>query len=81
MNIFGFESCNSGILLSREIWYCIWWLDLSRDFLEYSKQSQDLSWLIFGPGIFLGVLIFAPIRSSPSLDIRGTPPGEKCYSL
>ena len=51
-NIFGFEICNSGILLSREIWYCIGWLDLSRDFLEYSKQSQDLSWLIFGPGFF-----------------------------
>ena len=38
--------------------------------------------LIFGPGIFMGfvgsprdfwVLIFAPIRSSPSLEIRSTP--------
>ena len=66
--------------MSREIWYCIGWLDLSRDFLEYSKQSQDLSWLIFGPGFF-GVLIFAAILSSPSLDIRSTLPGEKCYSL
>ena len=34
--------------------YCIGWLDLSRDFWGYSKQSQDLWWLIFGPGFFLG---------------------------
>ena len=29
--------------------------------------------LIFGPGIFLG-LIFVPIPSSPTLEIRSTPP-------
>jgi len=34
--------------------YCIGWLDLNRDFFGYSKQSQNLWWLIFGPGNFGG---------------------------
>ena len=47
------------------------------------NSAWDFWGLSFGPGIFLGfpgsprdflgVLIFAPIRSSPSLEIRSTP--------
>ena len=32
-------------------------------------------------GIFFRVLIFSAIRSSPSLEIRSTPPGQKLFPL
>ena len=40
----GLEILDSGIFLGRKIWQvCVFgWLDLSRDFLGYSKQSEDL---------------------------------------
>ena len=36
--------------------------------------------LSFGPGIFWGGLIFAPSRSSLSLEIQSTPPGFELRS-
>ena len=39
-----------------------------------------LGGLSFGPGIFGGVLIFAPIRSSLSLEIQSTSPGFELRS-
>ena len=45
-NLVGFEIFDSGIFLCPRIWQvffvCVW-LDLSRDFYGYSKQSQ-VSW-------------------------------------
>ena len=61
--------------------YCIGRLDLSRDFLGVFKTISRFMVANFWTRDFLGVLIFAPIRSSPSLEIRSTPPGAKCYTL
>jgi len=43
-DFFGLEILDSGSFLGRKIWQvCVFgWLDLSRDFLGYSKQSEDL---------------------------------------
>ena len=39
----GFEIFDSGIFLGRKFGkYIFWWLDLSRDFLGYLKQLEDL---------------------------------------
>ena len=44
MNFFGIEIFDSGIFLGGKIWQVFFgWLDLSRDFGGYSKQSED-SW-------------------------------------
>lgn len=43
--IFGFDIFNSGFFWGRKNWKVfLWWLDLSRDFLRYSKQSEDSWW-------------------------------------
>ena len=40
----GFEIFDSGMFLGRKIWQVFFfgWLDLSSDFLGFSKQSEDL---------------------------------------
>ena len=44
MNLFGIEIFDSEIFLGEKIWQVFFgWLDLSRDFWGYSKQSED-SW-------------------------------------
>ena len=41
--VFGFEIFNWGIFLGRKIWQVfLEWVVLNRDFLGYSKQSEDL---------------------------------------
>ena len=43
-DFFEFKSFDSGIFLGRKIWQVFFgWLDFSRDFFRYSKQSED-SW-------------------------------------
>ena len=61
--------------------YCIGWLDLRRDFLGVFKTISRFVVANFWTRDFLGVLIFSPIRSSPSLEIRSTLPDTKCYTL
>ena len=41
---FGFENFDYGIFGGKENWQVFFfgWLDLSRDFLGYSRQSKDL---------------------------------------
>ena len=48
-SFWGFEIFESGIFwVGKFCKYLFWWLDLSRDFLGYSKQSED-SWCTVVP--------------------------------
>ena len=47
------------------------------DFLGVNVWSRDFFGFCWKPQGFFWVLIFAPIRSSPSLETRSTPPGAE----
>ena len=48
--------------------------NLAWDFLGVNFWSRDFFWVLLEAQGIVWVLIFAPIRSSPSLEIPSTPP-------
>ena len=82
-DVFGFKSSGSGIFLDGKIWQVFLWMTwLSKGF--FGCFLCHVGSLKFGMGFlggvcckpygFWGVLIFALIWSSPSLEIRSTTP-------